>query len=183
MQTTLLMLVLLPIAANDEALAPWSANWHASDVPKRDVRQIAARPAKYVVVHGGTMDGQNCRSPQGVWQPFQQTWESNRSVRIENVGTTDVVNPWLSNGRNDFRTVSEIVARVVKPGMTDREKAMALWWQEIQYRFHYEGDNNELSSPVKVFNVYGHNTCGNDSICLAGQWKRSKSERDPEQIR
>ncbi len=171
MQTTLLMLVLLPIAANDEALAPWSANWHASDVPKRDVRQIAARPAKYVVVHGGTMDGQNCRSPQGVWQPFQQTWESNRSVRIENVGTTDVVNPWLSNGRNDFRTVSEIVARVVKPGMTDREKAMALWWQEIQYRFHYEGDNNELSSPVKVFNVYGHNTCGNDSICLAGQWK------------
>jgi hypothetical protein len=24
---------------------------------------------------------------------------------------------------------------------------------------------------VKVLNVYGHNTCGNDSICLAGLWK------------
>ena len=48
---------------------------------------------------------------------------------------------------------------------------MALWWQQIQHRFHYEGDNRELSSPVKVLNVYGHNTCGNDSICLAGLWK------------
>ena len=51
------------------------------------------------------MDGRNCRSPQGVWTPFEQTWESNRSVRMENVGETDVVNPWLSNGRNDFRSV------------------------------------------------------------------------------
>jgi hypothetical protein len=172
-QTTLLLLVLLPLTANDEPLRPWGANRHASDVPRRDVREITSHKAEYVVVQGGTMDGQNCRSPNGVWQPFQQTWESNRRVRIENVGTTDIVNPWLSNGRNDFRSLKEIVDRVVKPGMTDRDKAMALWWQEVQYRFHFEGDNNELSSPVKVFNVYGHNTCGNDSICLAGQWKQA----------
>lgn len=171
MQTTLLMLVLLPIAADAETLAPWGANRHPTDVPKRDVREIAARQAEYVVVQGGTMDGQNCRTPHGVWQPFQQTWESNRQVRIENVGTTDIVNPWLSNGRNDFRSLKQIVARAVKPGMTDKEKAMALWWQEIQYRYHYAGDDKELLSPVKVFNVYGHNTCGNDSSCLAGQWK------------
>jgi len=167
----LLMFVLLPMAANDEPLAPWGADRHASDVLERDVREIAARRAEYVLVQQGTLDGQNCRSPHGVWQPFRQTWESNRRVRIENVGTTDVVNPWLSNGHSDFRSLQEIVARVVKPGMTDKDKAMALWWQEVQHRFHFEGDNNELLSPVKVFNVYGHNTCGNDSICLAGQWK------------
>ena len=122
--------------------------------------------------HAGT-DGRTERLglQQASGNPFQQTWESNRSVRLENVGTTDLVNPWLSNGRSDFRSIQEIVARAVKPGMSDQDKAMALWWQEIQYRYHYEGDNNELSSPVKVFNVYGHNTCGNDSICLAGQWK------------
>jgi hypothetical protein len=57
--------------------------------------------------------------------------------------------------------------------MTEKEKAIALWWQEIQNRFHLEGDNSELSSPVKVLNVYGYNTCGNDSICLAGQWKKA----------
>src|SRR5262249_14020247 len=112
-----------------------------------------------------------CRSPQGVWQPFLQSWESNRSVVMENVGETDVVNPWLSNGRDGFRSIQEIVARAVKPGMTDREKAMALWWQEVQHRFHLEGDNKELLDPVKVLNIYGHNTCGNDSICLGGEWK------------
>jgi hypothetical protein len=117
------------------------------------------------------MDGRNCRSPQGVWTPFEQTWESNRSVRMENIGETDVVNPWLVSGGNDLRSVEAIVARAVEPGMTDQEKAMALWWQEIQLRFHYPGDNHELLSPVKALNVYGHNTCGNDSICLAGLWK------------
>ena len=130
--------------------------------------ELTAGRAEYVVVQAGTMDGRNCRSPQGVWQPFQQTWESNRSVLMENVGQTDVVNPWLSNGRNDFRTLNEIVARAVKPGMTDSEKARALWWQEVQYRFHFDGDNDELLDPVKVFNIYGYNTCGNDSICPGG---------------
>ena len=182
MQTMLLMLAIMLLKANDEPLVPWGANHHASDMPRRDVREIDARRAEYVVVQGGTMDGQNCRSPNGVWQPFQQSWESNRRVRIENVGTTDVVNPWLSNGRNDFRSLKEIVDRVVKPGMTDKDKAMALWWQEVQYRYHFEGDNNELSSPVKVFNVYGHNTCGNDSICLAGQWKQAGLKVAPARV-
>src|SRR5258708_942386 len=120
------MFVLLPLAANDETLAPWESNHHASDMPRRDVREIAADRAEYVVVQGGTMEGQNCSSQTGVGQPSQQSWESNRRVRIENVGTTDVVNPWLSNSRNDFRSLKEIVDRVVKPGMTDRDKAIAL---------------------------------------------------------
>ena len=72
------------------------------------------------------MDGTNCRSPIGgsfgVWD---QSWESNRAVRMENVGETDIVNPWLSNGRNDYRTLKEMVAGALRPGMTDREKAIA----------------------------------------------------------
>ena len=67
--------------------------------------------------------------------------------------------------------MSAIVAQAVTHGMSEKEKATALWWQQIQHRFHYQGDNNDLLSPVKVLNVYGHNTCGNDSICLAGLWK------------
>lgn len=154
-----------------EELAPWNSNHHATDSPRRHVQEITGAAQKYSVVQSGTMDGRNCRSPQGVWTPFEQTWESNRSVRMENVGDTNVINPWLSNGRNDFRSVKAIVDRAIEPGMTDNEKAIALWWQQIQYRFHYQGDNHELASPVKVLNVYGHNTCGNDSICLAGLWK------------
>ena len=69
---------------------------------------------------------------------MDQTWESNRAVRIENVGDTDVINPWLSNGHNDFRTVKEILDSAIKPGMTDAEKATAVWWQDC--RHHYHGD-------------------------------------------
>ncbi len=100
----------------------------------------------------------------------QQTWQSNRGVRAENVGDTDVVNPWLSNGRNNFRSLDEIVASAVTADMSDREKAMALWFQQIQHRFHRSGDGTELGDPVRVFNVYGHNPCGCDACMMGGLW-------------
>ncbi|HXX94114.1 MAG TPA: hypothetical protein VEN81_10795 [Planctomycetota bacterium] len=160
-----------------EGLEPWSRNHHPSDQSKRRVEEVAEARHAYSIVQGGTMDGTNCRSPIGVgmgsWPALEQTWESNRSVRLENLGDTDVVNPWLSNGRNSFRTLSEIAASAIEPGMTDREKAMALWFQEIRYRFHMDGDNSDLGDPVKVYNIYGYNTCGNDSICVAGLWKKA----------
>jgi hypothetical protein len=174
MGTTLLTWsVLLLAAAPDDALTPWASNQHPTDVAKQHVQEITEGRAEYIVLQGGTMDGRNCRSPQGVWQPFQQTWESNRSVRLENVGEADVVNPWLVSGRDDFRSLDQIVARAIEPGMTNQEKARALWWQEVQHRFHLEGDNAELLDPVKIFNIYGYNTCGNDSIGLASQWRQA----------
>jgi hypothetical protein len=171
--TLLTWTILLCGAAPDAALAPWASNHHPTDVPRQHVQEITAGHAEYVVLQGGTMDGRNCRSPQGVWQPFEQTWESNRSVRLENVGSTDVVNPWLLNGQNDCSSLERIVARALTAGMTDAEKARALWWQETQHRFHLGGDNKELLDPVKIFNIYGYNTCGNDSISLAGLWRNA----------
>jgi hypothetical protein len=180
------ILAMLGAGGTDETLAPWGANRHPTDAPKRHVEETAAGRHAYVARHGGTMDGTNCRSPIGVGMmdgpAIEKTWESNRAVRLENMGDADVVNPWLSNGRNGFRTLDEIVASAVKPGMTDREKATALWFQEIRHRYHGGGDNNELGDPVKVFNVYGHNTCGNDSICLAGLWKRAGLKVTPARV-
>lgn len=178
--------VLVPSSPPDEPLAPWGANRHPTDVPKRHIEEIFGGRHAYAVRQGGTMDGANCRSPIGVGMmdgpAIEQTWESNRAVRLENVGETDVINPWLSNGRNAFRTLDEIVATAVQPGMTDREKAFALWFQEIRHRYHWEGDNAELGDPVKVFNIYGHNTCGNDSICLAGLWRRAGLKVTPARL-
>ncbi len=125
-------------AASSEALHPWSTNTHPTDVAKSHVEEIAdgvGTTHKYTVFQGGTMDGRNCRLPMGCGIAREgallQTWESNRSVRMENVGDADVVNPWLSNGRNNFRSVEEIVSSAVAPGMTDADKAFALWFQEI----------------------------------------------------
>ena len=157
-----------------------------TDAPKIHVQEITSGKQKYQVVQGGTMDGRSCRTPMGVGMnsegAFFQTWESNRSVRMENVGDTDVVNPWLSNGRNRFRNVPEIVQSALTADMTDAEKAFALWFQQIQYRHHSGGDNNELLDPVKVFNVYGYNTCGNDSICLATLFKQAGFKTAPARV-
>jgi hypothetical protein len=190
MRAPIVLLMVLPVCVvaqlSDQSLAPWGSNHHPTDAPKRHVEQIGEGRHAYTVRQGGTMDGTNCRSPVGVGMmdgpAIQQTWESNRAVRLENVGETDVVNPWLSNGRNEFRTLAEIVSAAVEPGMTDREKAFALWFQEIRHRYHWSGDNDELGDPVKVFNVYGHNTCGNDSICLAGLWRQAGLKVTPARV-
>ncbi len=187
MRALIVTLALLAMGSPpDQQLAPWGPSRHPTDAAKRHVEETAAGRHAYVVQQSGTMDGQNCRSPMGVGMmdgpAIEQSWESNRAVRLENVGETDLVNPWLSNGRNRFRTLDEIVASAVLPGMTDREKAIALWFQEIRHRYHWEGDNAELGDPVKVFNVYGHNTCGNDSICLAGLWRRAGLKVTPARL-
>src|SRR5262249_55641067 len=129
MRACLVILTVFGAAAGPgETLAPWGANRHPTDAPKRHVEKITAGRHAYVIRQGGTMDGTNCRSRMGVGMmdgpAIEQTWESNRAVRLENVGEDDVVNPWLSNGRNTFRTLDEIVASAVRPGMTDREKAV-----------------------------------------------------------
>jgi acetyl esterase/lipase len=169
--------------ASAETLEPWASNRHPKDVAGRHTEEITAAKHEYRVQHGGTMDGTNCRSPIGgsfgVWD---QSWESNRTVRMENVGDTDVINPWLSNGRNDFRTLQNMVAGALRPGMTDREKAIALWRLQTTHRFHASTTDAEVNDPVKVFNVYGYTTCGDDSICLAGLWRTAGFKVRPARV-
>ncbi|HEV3255851.1 MAG TPA: alpha/beta hydrolase, partial [Gemmataceae bacterium] len=170
-------------ASPTEALEPWASNRHPKDVAGRHTEDITTAKQEYRVVHGGTMDGTNCRSPIGgsfgVWD---QSWESNRAVRMENVGETDVINPWLSNGRNQGRTLKEMVAGALRPGMTDREKAIALWRLQTTHRFHATTNDAEVNDPVKAFNVYGYTTCGDDSICLAGLWKTAGFKVRPARV-
>ena len=167
----------------EDALEPWASNRHPKDAARRHTQDVTTARQEYRVTHGGTMDGTNCRSPIGgsfgVWD---QNWESNRAVRMENVGETDVINPWLSNGRNDFRSLKEMVAGALRPGMTDREKAIALWRLQTTHRFHASTTDAEVNDPVKVFNVYGYTTCGDDSICMAGLWKTAGFKVRPARV-
>jgi hypothetical protein len=185
MMKSLIAALALLLAPDDEALAPWGANKQSTDTPKQHKEEVTAAKQAYTITQGGTMDGRNCRSPLGVGMSregaVEQTWESNRSVRMENVGDTDVVNPWLSNGLNNLRTPEEIIASAVTPGMTDAEKAMALWFQRIQHRYHFGGgiDGSEEGDLIKVFHIYGYNTCGSDSMMMAGLWKQAGLKAAP----
>ena len=73
------------------------------------VEEISSGRHAYRIQMGGTMDGENTRSPVG-YQVYDQAFEPDLFVRMENVGDTPVVDPWLiANGR-DWRTLESIVA-------------------------------------------------------------------------
>ncbi len=154
-----------------EHLEPWVSNTHPTDVPRRHVEDISTGRHGYAVTQGGTMDGRNCCSPMSVGMnregAREQTWESNRLLRMENVGDTDVVNPWLSNGRNLFRTADEIVKAAITPDMSDSEKAKAIWFQECRYRYHGRTDGGEDADPVRIYNVYAAYMCGSNTSHFA----------------
>lgn len=164
------------LAAVEPALEPWASKSQPGDVARSHVENIVSGEHRYTVMHGGTMDGANCRSPMGCGMnregAIEQNWQSNRAVRMENVGQVDVIDPWLSNGRSSFRNIHEIVAAAVVPGMSDAEKARALWQQQIRQRYHSSAGGEDLGDPVKVFNIYGLNPCGKDAMMMGGLWKQ-----------
>ena len=49
----------------EPAQEPWTSNSQSSDVAKRHVEVSVRGEQKYTVVHGGNMDGTNCRTPIG----------------------------------------------------------------------------------------------------------------------
>lgn len=176
MFAAILSAALLTAPGADTALEPWASKAQPSDVAKSHIENITTGGHKYIVVHGGMMDGTNCRSPMGCGMnregAIEQSWQSNRAVRMENVGQTNLVDPWLSDGRNNFRNIKEMVAAAVTPGMNDAEKARALWYQQIQHRYHASAGGEDLGDPVKVFNIYGLNPCGKDAMMMGGLWKQ-----------
>src|SRR5262245_24434659 len=93
----ILATVLLAASGSDAALEPWASKAQPGDVAKSHVENIATGQRKYIVVHGGTLDGTNCRTPMGCGMnregAIEQSWQSNRAVRMENMGQTDVVDP------------------------------------------------------------------------------------------
>ncbi len=150
------------------AFEPWASNTDPTDVPKSHVQEITAAPFTYNITQGGTMDGTMCRTLPGVWEPYEQTWESNRSIRMENIGPRNVNNPWLKIGPIDFFSQQTIADSVTAGLSTDREKALAIFYFYITHRYHKgNGDNGSQGDVSQAINVFGYNTCGNSTLCVS----------------
>ncbi len=72
----------------------------------------------------------------------------------------------VSDKVEDVTTLEAILDWMVKPGMSDREKALAVWETVVKFR-HQDSPPNEwtenegnVRDPVKTFNVYGYGMCG-----------------------
>ncbi|MEW6356558.1 MAG: putative Ig domain-containing protein [Planctomycetota bacterium] len=142
----------------------------ADDV-KTHTETATSNRREYTIEMGGTMDGVNTRTPigYGVWS---QAFEPNVSLRMENVGETDVVNPWvIVNGKRNWRTMQDIVAEATAGCKTEKERAVAIWLHEINHRFHWTTGDNENNDPVKVLNIFGYTLCGNDAHVISDLWR------------
>jgi hypothetical protein len=101
----------------------------------------------------------------------------NATLKLENVGASEVIRPKvLVNGRPDWTTIDAILRDATKPGMSDREKALALWQFARVNRYHWwppTVGTMEDSDPVKLFSVYGYGFCGNVAAVLSALWERA----------
>jgi len=145
MSYMLVLSLFFSTSAIEGAFAPWASDTDPADVPRSHVQNITTSPFTYSITQGGTMDGKMCTTLPGVLEPYEQTWESNRSIRTENIGTSNIINPWLKIGPIDFFSQQTIANSVVDGLSTDREKALAIFYFYINHRFHKgNGDNTDV---------------------------------------
>jgi len=140
-------------------------------IPKSQVEIIDSTRQSYSIRMGGKIDGEMTRDPMGYWA-YDQYWEPNVSVTLENLGDTPIVNPWIQRaGAPDTRSLKSIVESLVKPGMSDKEKARRLWEYDIQSRFHATTQDDEVADEVKRVNIYGYSLCYDASKNLSDLWR------------
>ncbi|MBI4790392.1 MAG: transglutaminase domain-containing protein, partial [Chloroflexi bacterium] len=116
-------------------------------------RTITAHSDSYAITAAGTLQPQN------------------DYLRIENVGSTTIVGPKIVvNGAPDWSTIDSILAEIISPGMTNDEKARAIWQFARTAHDHWwlpSALTHEGYDPVNYFNVYGYGFCGNVAAAMA----------------
>ncbi len=142
-----------------------------TDKKRQQEIEITQAAQEYTVDFRGTVDGAMTRMPVS-YSAYGQGWQPNEFARIENVGETDVVNPWITvNGRGDWRTIQSIVTEAMRGCTTDADKARAIWEWQRSHRFHACTWDGEVDDAVKALNVYGYTLCGDEALVLKDLWK------------
>ncbi len=144
---------------------------------KEHIEQITEGTHTYEIKLGGTLDEFNTANyleTYGGSMRLESKFQPNKYLVIENTGDSDVVNPRIViNGRRNWFSADDILASVLKPGMTDADKAMALYCflagHEVQCHENdrrpgpeIPGDEThpsrntfqERANPVKAVNCY-----------------------------
>jgi hypothetical protein len=142
-----------------------------SDVARIGERILTASYQEYGIWMGGNVDGVMTRHAVS-HSAFRQGWQPNIFARIENIGETDVINPWLVvNGRGDWRTIEKIVEEAVGDLTSESDRARSIWEWHRKHRFHASTWDRETDDAVKTVNVYGYTLCADDAIELHQLWQ------------
>jgi len=118
--------------------------------PREHVEDITSNAHTYKIQMDGTLDGFNTVYYSETYADFtreEPKFEPNEYVIVENTGDVDVVNPRIViNGRRDWFSADNILASILKSGMTDAEKSMAIYnfTASIEVQCH---ENNRRVGP------------------------------------
>jgi hypothetical protein len=170
---TVLMLVMYSEAGSGAHQGPPKAKWDSieGDREKKNEEIITSGSHAYKVKIAGKVDGVMTRMPIS-YGAYHQGWQPNRFMRLENIGSTDVVNPWITvNGKRIWRTLKDIAEQAISGCNTERDKARAIWEFQRNHRFHATTWGKESNDAVKVYNIYGYTLCGNDAQVISDLWK------------
>ncbi len=78
----------------------------------------------------------------------------------------DVRSPWVTTDRTvDCSSCETILAGLIGPGMTDEQRAIALYDFYRQRVYHYR-NMPESRNPIKCVNVLGNTLCGSQATCM-----------------
>ncbi len=125
----------------------------------------------YQIHLAGTMDGTNTRDPVG-YGNYSQSFESNIQVRLENVGQTPVRNPRIIvNGKRNWHSLEAILDEILVDGMSDAEKARAIWEFARRHRYHFTTADDEVKDTVKMLNCYGYTLCWDEAYTVSNLWQ------------
>ncbi len=125
----------------------------------------------YTIQVGGTADGKSMRDPVG-YGYYQQYWENNVALSMENVGHEVVVNPRIFvNGMSRWHSLEEIVCDLIDDGMSEAEKARAIWEFARRHRYHNTTADDEVKDTVKMLNVYGYTLCWDEAYTVSNLWQ------------
>ena len=142
---------------------------------------LTEKREEFTISMGGNLDESNtvtvgpevyCPGPNSSMPPYDQVFEPNQYVVIENLGETDVENPWVvANGRRDWwsaETMMNEIAGIAGGGrLDDRDKMMAIWKFVVDELYDSRiglSWFDRTSDPVRLFNVYGFEGCVANAI-------------------
>ncbi len=152
---------------------------------KKHTETIQSSRHTYRITLDGRLDEDNTLAWRRVSGRSTMEWplfQPNLSVTLKNVGQTDVRSAWLVVNGRDWYSIDTLLASIVEPDMSDREKAFAVYELFKKSFYHYNvaecrvDDEGYLVSdvldPVKMFNMYENNGCSLHAINLATMWQR-----------
>jgi len=100
-----------------------------------------------------------------------QTRVTNTSIRLTNVGTQPIVNPWIvMNGTRNWYDTTSVLNEALGTELDPELRAFRLWdfLRTNRYHWYPAETTNEIHTIVKYLNVYGCGLCDDSATVLEG---------------